>query len=316
MEIIDKLHNFGIVPVIAIDSKEAAALLAIALCKGGLAVAEVTYRTSCAHDALKEMKRVCPQMLLGAGTVLNRGQVDSAIDAGAEFIVSPGLNTDVVEYCIEKNILVIPGCATPSDIERAIELGLKTVKFFPSEANGGLKAIKAMSAPYSDITFMPTGGINEENLNSYLEFDKIIACGGTWMINKAYIENKEYKKIEELVHDSISKMLNIHLAHVGLNTKTKSKKLAKKMSEFSLVNCDERKNSIFVGDLELMINPTRGEYGHLAYSTTNIERAKFFMENAGIIFDKETAMYDEKGKLKFIYTNECINGFAIHLIKE
>lgn len=133
-----------------------------------------------------------PEMLIGAGTVLTTKQVDEAIEAGAKFIVSPGLNKKVVKYCQEKEILMLPGCATPSDMEKAIELGLEVVKFFPAEANGGLKAIKAMAAPYSTLRFMPTGRINPQNLKEYLNFEKIIACGGTWMVNDEFVKNHDW----------------------------------------------------------------------------------------------------------------------------
>lgn len=185
--IVEKLTKYGIVPVIKIERLEDAVPLAKALCQGGLPVAEVTFRTDCAAEAIKAMKQACPDMLIGAGTVLNSKQVDEAIEAGSEFIISPGFNPNTVLYCLEKNYPIIPGTSCPSDMEKAIEFGLDVVKFFPAEASGGLKSIKAMSAPYGQLKFMPTGGINPDNLNSYLEFDKIIACGGTWMVPDALV---------------------------------------------------------------------------------------------------------------------------------
>ena len=169
-EINQKLYDIGIIPVIKIDNADDAVPLAKALIDGGLPAAEITFRTSCAAEAIKKITTAYPEMLVGAGTVLTTAQVDAAIEAGSSFIVSPGLNPKVVAYCVEKNIPVIPGCANPSDIEVAIELGLDTVKFFPAEAAGGLPMLKAMSAPYGAIKFMPTGGINADNILSYLKF--------------------------------------------------------------------------------------------------------------------------------------------------
>ena len=178
----DKIKKIGIVPVVKLEDAQDAKPLAKALCDGGLPCAEVTFRTEQAADAIKNMKEAYPEMLVGAGTVLTTSQVNEAVNAGAEFIVSPGLNPEVVEYCIEKNIPILPGCANPSDVEQAIKYGLKVVKFFPAEAAGGIKTIKAMAAPYHQMKFMPTGGVNLDNINEYLNFDKIIACGGTWMV--------------------------------------------------------------------------------------------------------------------------------------
>lgn len=315
-ELLKRIYEFGIVPVIALDDVELAADLARALCRGGLAIAEVTYRTACAHDAMIEMKKACPEMIIGAGTVLTKEQVDSALDAGAQFIVSPGLNPAIVSYCLEKEVPILPGCATPSDLEKAIELGLSIVKFFPAEANGGIKSIKAMSAPYKDLHFMPTGGVNENNLLDYLAFEKIIACGGTWMVPKDLLETKDFDQIEHLTRTAVKKMLNLKLAHVGINTEDQSNLCAKILNRFSYETSDERVNSIFVGDVELMKYPVYGKVGHLAYSTSNVDRAVFYLRQAGFTFDENGAVYDANGHLTFIYAKEEVHGFALHLVKE
>ena len=186
--IIEQISRIGIVPVIALEDAKDAAPLAKALQRGGIGCAEVTFRTKAAQEAIRIMTKECPEMLVGAGTVLNAQQVDQAVEAGAKFIVSPGLNPATVSYCVEKKIPVLPGTANPSDIEAALSLGLDTVKFFPAEAAGGIKMIKAMSAPYGNVKFMPTGGINADNLKEYLDFEKVIACGGSWMVKKDLIK--------------------------------------------------------------------------------------------------------------------------------
>lgn len=194
----EQLKQIGIVPVIALDDAKDATPLAKALCEGGLACAEVTFRTAAAEESIKIMTKEFPDMLVGAGTVLTTEQVDRAVQAGAKFIVSPGLNEKVVTYCVSKNIPIVPGVVTPSEIEKALELGLKVVKFFPAEPSGGLAMIKALSAPYGQLMFMPTGGINEKNVTDYLKFNKILACGGSWMVKKDLVNDGKFDEILEM----------------------------------------------------------------------------------------------------------------------
>lgn len=202
-DIVSEFRQLRLVPVVKIDRIEDAALLAKALTEGGLAVAEVTFRTKEAAEAIRRMKKACPDMLVGAGTVLNAAQVDAAIEAGAEFIVSPGLNPRTVRYCQEKNIPIFPGVATASEIEQAIELGLSHVKFFPAEVNGGIKAIKALAAPYYEMQFMPTGGVNPQNIKEYLAFEKIFACGGTWMVKDELLSEGKFDEITRLCKEAV-----------------------------------------------------------------------------------------------------------------
>ena len=202
-KVLEEISKIGIVPVIALDHVEDAAPLAKALCDGGLPCAEVTFRTAAAEESIRIMAEQFPEMLVGAGTVLTTEQVDRAVNAGAKFIVSPGLNPKVVKYCVEKGIPVTPGCSNPSDVEVAIELGLDVVKFFPAEAAGGLSMIKSMAAPYTKMKFMPTGGINPQNVREYLAYDRIAACGGSWMVKNTMIENNEFDRIEELVKEAV-----------------------------------------------------------------------------------------------------------------
>lgn len=201
--IIERIRSLKIVPVVKIDDVQDAVPLARALVRGGLPCAEVTFRTDAAAESIRIMKEAYPEMLLGAGTVLSAAQVDEAIEAGAEFIVSPGLNSRTVKYCQEKQVPILPGVATATEIEKALELGLKTVKFFPAEVNGGLKAIKALAAPYTMMQFMPTGGVSPANVRDYLEFEKVVACGGTWMVKDELIKNGKFGEIEKLTREAV-----------------------------------------------------------------------------------------------------------------
>ena len=199
MDILNRISEIGVVPVIKLDNPKAhAQLLAKALSKGGLPIAEVTFRVDDADLTIKLMKEAEPEMIVGAGTVLTTNQVDKAILAGAEFIVSPGLNPKIVEYCQSKNILIFPGCVTPTEIAMALELGLTNLKFFPAAQYGGIKTINALCAPYNMIKFMPTGGITLENLEEYLSNKNVIACGGSYMVNDTLIKNNDFDKITEL----------------------------------------------------------------------------------------------------------------------
>lgn len=200
--IIKRIKDMGIVPVVVLEDPSDARLLGEALCKGGLPCAEVTFRTEAAEESIRIMSEDFPEMLVGAGTVLTTDQVDRAVAAGASFIVSPGLNPRIVKYCVSKGIIIIPGCANPSDIEQALENGLTTVKFFPAEAAGGLPMVKAMAAPYGNVTFMPTGGIQPNNVGEYLSFPPIIACGGSWMVKEELIQKKEFDQIVKLAEEA------------------------------------------------------------------------------------------------------------------
>lgn len=202
MTILDQLHHIGIIPVVVLDNPKHAENLGRVLCEGGLPCAEITFRTAAAEESIRIMAQKYPDMLVGAGTVLTKEQVDRALAAGAKFIVSPGFNPKVVDYCIERNVPVTPGTQTPTEIEQALERGLKVVKFFPAELSGGLKMIKAIAAPYVGLKFIPTGGINSQNVRNYLAYDGIFACGGSWMVKKDMVEAGEFDKIQALVKEA------------------------------------------------------------------------------------------------------------------
>ena len=201
-EVLKQIEKIGIVPVVVLNDAKDAEPLGKALVEGGLPCAEVTFRTDAAEESIRIMAEKFPEMLVGAGTVLTIDQVDRAVNAGAKFIVSPGLNPKVVSYCVEKGIPVTPGTANPTNVEQAIELGLDVVKFFPAEQAGGLAYIKAIAAPYTGMKFMPTGGISASNVKDYLACDKILACGGSWMVKGDLIKAGEFDKITELVKEA------------------------------------------------------------------------------------------------------------------
>jgi len=199
----EKIAGFGVVPVVVLDDVKDAAPLAKALVEGGLPCAEVTFRTAAAEESIRIMATEYPDMFVGAGTVLTIEQVDRAVVAGAKFIVSPGFDPEIVDYCLEKEIPVFPGCITPSEVAQAVKRGLKVVKFFPAEQFGGVATIKAMAAPYVGLKFMPTGGVSAKNLESYLSCDKIIACGGSWMVKGDLVKAGKFDEIKNLTEEAV-----------------------------------------------------------------------------------------------------------------
>ncbi len=202
IEMMQQLKKIGIVPVVVLNEVKDALPLAERLVKGGLPCAEVTFRTAAAEESIRQMAKAFPEMLIGAGTVLTCEQADRAIDAGAKFIVSPGFNPKVTEYVLKKGMPMTPGVCTPTEIEAAMQFGLDVLKFFPAEPSGGLKMLKAMAAAYVNLQFMPTGGINAENVKDYLKYDRIVACGGSWMVSGAMVKEGKFDEIESLVREA------------------------------------------------------------------------------------------------------------------
>lgn len=200
----ERIASYGVVPVVVLEDVNDALPLARALVNGGLAVAEVTFRTAAAKESIRIMSEAYPDMLVGAGTVLTIKQVDEAVEAGAKFIVSPGFDPEVVDYCLSKDIPIYPGTVTPSEVSQAVKRGLNVCKFFPAEQYGGVSTIKALSAPFNMVKFMPTGGVNANNLKEYLSCDKIVACGGSWMVKADLIKAHDFDKIELLTKEAVA----------------------------------------------------------------------------------------------------------------
>lgn len=209
-ELEERFYKIGVIPVIALDDAKDASPLGDALMKGGLPAAEVTFRTAAAVDTIKTLKKEFPDMLVGAGTVLTTEQADRAIDAGAEFIVAPGLNPKVVKHVLDKGYPMSPGIATATEIEAALDLGLTFVKFFPAEANGGLPMIKALAGPYTNVKYMPTGGVSAKNLAEYLAYGKIVCCGGTWMVKKDLVAEGKFDEIEKMSKEAADIVKQYH----------------------------------------------------------------------------------------------------------
>ena len=320
MEILKELSNLGIIPVVKINDAKKAVPLAKALAAGGLNAAEITFRTDAAEEAIRNIANECPDMLVGAGTVLTTEQAQRAMDAGAKFIVSPGFNPKVVSWCLENDIIPTPGCTSPTEIEQALELGLKVVKFFPAEQSGGIDKIKALSAPYGNLKFIPTGGIGLDNLTTYITNKKILACGGSFMVKEEYIENGEWDKITELTKKAVSIMLGFEIGHLGVNTAdaTESAAAAAKFAKaFGGLETSEGNSSFWAGKIiEIMKGKGRGVNGHIAIKTNSVDRAVYHLKAQGIEFDESSALYNADGTMKVIFFKDEIAGFALHLLQK
>ncbi|MCK5201157.1 MAG: bifunctional 4-hydroxy-2-oxoglutarate aldolase/2-dehydro-3-deoxy-phosphogluconate aldolase, partial [Spirochaetales bacterium] len=287
-----------------------------ALIKGGLPIAEITFRTDAAEEAIRRLHIELPDVLLGAGTVLTVDQVKKAVSAGAEFIVAPGFDPDVVDYCVANNIPVVPGVNSPTQIEMALKRNLRILKFFPAEASGGLPMLKSMAAPYGDLKFIPTGGVNTANINTYLQSDRVLACGGTWMVKPELISSGNFKEIAEITSEAVKNMLGFELMHVGINENNNenAESSAEEFASLLSLPVKEGNSSIFAGtEFEIMKTKFPGEHGHLAIGTNSINRAVAYFKRNGVSILPETAK-EKNGRMIAVYLDKEISGFAIHLL--
>jgi 2-dehydro-3-deoxyphosphogluconate aldolase/(4S)-4-hydroxy-2-oxoglutarate aldolase len=318
-EILKQIGEFGIVPVVKIDNAKDAVPLAQALQAGGLPIAEITFRTAAAEEAIRRICGDCPEMLVGAGTVLTTDQAERAVQAGARFIVTPGFSPAVVKHCTGRQLPVTPGVATPTEIQMALEHGLEVVKFFPADSFGGIKSLKAMSAPFGMVQFIPTGGISAANLAVYILFPKVLACGGSWMVKDELIKAGQFDEITRLTREAINVMLGFDLGHVGLNTADAegSLGLARQLAGMFNLPLKEGNSSNFAGKV-LEINKSKGlgAHGHIAIATNSITRAAAWLTRSGVVVDMQTAKQDPSGAMAAVYLKEEFGGFAVHLLQK
>lgn len=286
--------------------------------KGGIPVAEVTFRTACAAEAIRNIADAEPDVLVGAGTVISVDQAKAAVEAGAKYIISPGFDPEVVAWCIDNNVPITPGCSDASDVMVAAKMGLEVVKFFPAEAAGGLKVLKALAGPFPNMKFIPTGGIGPDNLGSYLDFKKVIACGGSWMVPGDMMDNDDWDGITALAKEAVVKMLDIKLRHIGINSADETEAVCTTERFATLTGGDVKdgNKSLFAGtEFEVMKFMGMGTHGHIALSVTDVNRAVTFFKSQGFEFDEESATFLDNGRRKFIYFKDEIGGFAVHLVK-
>ena len=318
MDVLSRLAAAGVVPVVVLDNAADAVPTAKAMVAGGIDVMEITFRTAAAADSIRAVAAEVPEMLVGAGTVLNLEQCKLAVECGAKFIVSPGYDEETVAWCVENGVAVTPGCVTPTEIMAALKHGLKVVKFFPANVYGGLNAIKALSGPFVGLKFIPTGGVNQQNLGEFVSNPSIHAVGGSWVCPKADIAAHNFDKITQLCAEARRGVLGFELAHVGINCESADESLAvceelEKAFDFE-VKTGNSSNFASTG-VEVMKSMYLGKNGHLAVRTNKIETAIAELTKRGFAVDMDTAKY--KGdRMVAVYLKNEIGGFAVHLLQK
>lgn len=316
-DLLDKISSIGIVPVVKINKEEDALPLAKALYNGGIHSIEITFISEYATKAIEVISKHLPDMVIGAGTVSSIEQAKDAINSGAKFIVTPGLNIKVINWCLENNICILPGVSTPSDIELAIECGLTNLKFFPAESSGGSKKLKDLIDTYSNIKFIPTGGININNMHEYLSLPNVIAIGGNFIDQNA-IDSKDFDTIQKNSKNAVKNMLSYELIHIGINGETNDKafETAKLLCDLFNFEYYKKPKSHFAGKgFEILNSKGIGENGHIAIYTPYPERAMYHLNKRGISFLEDTITRNKKtNKVNFVYLDLIISGFGIHLI--
>lgn len=313
------IYGAGIIPVAVIEREEDAVPVAKALADGGISAIEVTFRTAAAKESIRRIRDAFGEkMLIGAGTVLNEAQADEAVLSGADFIVSPGFSENVVKHCLEQQIPVIPGISGPTEAEAAMRLGITTVKFFPAEPAGGLAMLKAMSAPYPDLRFMPTGGIHEKNLADYLAFPKVIACGGSFMLKSEWLKAGAFDKITEAARNAVILAHGFRIEHVGINAGTAAATEAAAASFAPFPFAVNRTGSgLFLNhDIEILAQPSYGKVGHICIETNDIRRAEAYLSARGVHFIEESKVKRPDGSYPAVYLDLDVCGFAVHLFQK
>ncbi len=314
--VIGKIGEIGIVPVIKIEKAENAIPLVEALVAGGLPCAEFTFRSGAAADSIARVAKAHPEIPVGAGTVINRELAERAVDSGATFIVSPGFNPSVVDWCLSRGVPVIPGVNNPSLVEQALERGLGILKFFPAEASGGTAMLDALSGPFPGVSFIPTGGIDLANLAEYAKRPNVHAIGGTWMVRPELVESGNWDAVTSLAREASLAVQGFSFAHLGINsdTATRAGETSAFFANLGLVP-KEGASSIFNDTvIEVMKSPFRGSMGHIGFRCWNVERSLKYLETLGFRAVPETVKI-EKGRVTVAYLDREVGGFAIHLVR-
>lgn len=313
-KVIKRLELAGIIPLIKINNKSDTLPLMGVLNGAGIDTVEITFRTTAAKEVIKLITSKNQNIMVGAGTIISIEQLNEAVNAGAHYIVTPSFNPKVVDRCIELGVPIFPGCSNPTDIEQAYERGLRVVKFFPAELLGSVEMIKALSGPYPFMKFMPTGGINADNLNKYLACSQVLCCGGTYIVDEELLKQRKFSQITTLARENINRMLDIKIDHVAINTDpTTGMELLKTFSQLSGGVYDEETHT--VNSIEVVTENHIGKLGHIAFSSPNLERCVYYLKKRGFSVDESTIV-KSGGKIVKLHLSGDNAGFTIQLIKK
>jgi len=317
MDVLKKMAASGIVPVVVLENAEDAVPAARALIAGGIDVMEITFRTAAAPEAIRRVAAECPEMTVGAGTVITLEQCRLAVECGAKFIVAPGYDDEVVAWCVENNIPITPGCVTPTEIMMALKRGLKVLKFFPANVYGGLGALKALAGPFVGIKFIPTGGVNQQNVGEFAASPYVHAIGGSWVCTKADISAHNFDKITALCMEGRKALLGFEVAHVGINSPDADAAMdvCRELQAAFDMPIKEGNSSNFVSSgFEVMKTMFKGANGHIAVRTNKMAPAIAELEKRGFEFDWDAVK--DVNNIKAIYLKNDIGGFAVHLLQK
>ena len=320
MSLLERIKKIGLIPVVAFDNAEQAVLAAKAMLDAQLDIIEITMRTAAGIESIKRVKAQYPDMIVGAGTVLTLDKAKESAEAGAQFIVMPGYQEDIVDWCNNSEILVFPGCVTPAEIQMALQKGLKVLKFFPADVYGGLKALRALNGPFgpSGVSFIPTGGVDLKNLSEFVQAPFIAAVGGSFLCSSKHLKDGDYAGISKSVAESIDILLGFELGHIGFNTvdAVESESIAKTLVDAFHFPYLPGNSANFAGTaVEVVKNIGLGEHGHVAIKTNSIDRAVYYLEKRGFSVDPSTAK-SKDGKTTAVYLKNQIGGFAFHLLQK
>lgn len=317
MDVLKRLAQSGVVPVVVLEDAKDAVPTAKAMLAGGIDVMEITFRTAAAADSIKAVAQECPDMVVGAGTVVNLEQCKLAVECGAKFIVSPGYDEETVAWCCDNGIPVTPGCVTPTEIMMALKHGLKVLKFFPANVYGGLSAIKSLAGPFGGVKFIPTGGVNAQNLAEFISSPYIHAVGGSWICPKADIAAGNFDKITALCKEARKTLLGFEVAHIGINTPDADTAMdvCKAFNDAFDFNVKQGNSSNFASTgVEVMKTMFKGANGHIAIRTNKMIPAIAEMERRGYELDMDSVK--DKDNIKAVYFKNEIGGFAVHLLQK
>lgn len=317
MDVLKRLAQSGVVPVVVLEDAKDAVPTAKAMLAGGIDVMEITFRTAAAADSIKAVAQECPDMVVGAGTVVNLEQCKLAVECGAKFIVSPGYDEETVAWCCDNGIPVTPGCVTPTEIMMALKHGLKVLKFFPANVYGDLSAIKSLAGPFGGVKFIPTGGVNAQNLAEFISSPYIHAVGGSWICPKADIAAGNFDKITALCKEARKSLLGFEVAHIGINTPDADAAMdvCKAFNDAFDFNVKQGNSSNFASTgVEVMKTMFKGANGHIAIRTNKMIPAIAEMERRGYELDMDSVK--DKDNIKAVYFKNEIGGFAVHLLQK
>jgi 2-dehydro-3-deoxyphosphogluconate aldolase/(4S)-4-hydroxy-2-oxoglutarate aldolase len=315
--LLKRVGEIGLVPVIRLESAAKAVGLGRALVRGGIPVAEVTFRTAAAEDAIRALAAELPELLVGAGTVLSADQAAQAIRAGAKFVVSPCFVDEVVACCQERGVPVLPGVVNADGVAKGLARGLEVLKFFPAGAAGGTAMLDALAAPFGSVQFVPTGGIDAGNLAAYARRACVLAVGGSWMVRTELVEAEDWPAVERLCREAVAALHGFSFAHLGINAIDEAgcRSLAGTFQALFNLAPREGGNSIFAGEcIEVLKAPGAGEKGHIAIRCNQVERAVACLAGAGIGTRAGSARSDQ-GRLRSVYLDLDLGGFAVHLVR-